>query len=88
MSPNQARQDGKDLMVAFNLWNNAKRNRQYPKLEVGDEVRIMIKKQSHTKGYFPKWSTEKYKITYINGNPYLVNDNKRKVYYRNELLKV
>ena len=75
-------------MVSFNLWNNAKRNRKYPDLKVGDEVRVVIKKDSKTKGYMPKWSTEKYKVIFIKDNNYMINDGKRKVYLRHELLKV
>ena len=75
-------------MVSFNLWNNAKRNRKYPDLTVGSEVRVMVKKTAHTKGYFAKWSPAVYKITYIKNNEYLINDGKRKVYQRFEILKV
>eukprot|EP00969_Alexandrium_andersonii_P062482 2752299-Alexandrium_andersonii.AAC.1 len=38
MSPNQTKQERNPLMVSCNLWNNAKRNRKYPHLKVGDEV--------------------------------------------------
>eukprot|EP00969_Alexandrium_andersonii_P360982 15456574-Alexandrium_andersonii.AAC.1 len=36
--PGQAKREGDKLMVSFNLWNNAKRSREYPDLKVGDEV--------------------------------------------------
>ena len=88
MTPNQAKKEGNKLMVSFNLWNNAKRNRKYPDLKVGDDVRVAIKKDSKTKGYMPKWSIEKHKITFIKNNDYMINDGKRKVYVRHELLKI
>ena len=52
-------------------------------------VRYMKKKQ-HTfkKGYTSSWSKEIYKVTFGNDNQYLVNDNKRKVFNRWELLKI
>ena len=88
MSPNQAKKPGNQLMVSYNIWNKAKRNRQYPDLKVGDDVRVKTIKDSKTKGYDPKWSKEVYKVTFIKGNDYLVNDNKHKTYIRHELLKV
>ena len=64
---------------AFNIWDNVKRNRKYPDIKVGDEVRVMIKKDNKTKGYFPKWSVDKYTITFINkDNEYLINDKENK----------
>ena len=88
MSPNQAKKPGNQLMVSCNIWAKAKRNRQYPDLKVGDDVRVKTIKDSKTKGYDPKWSKEVYKVTFIKGNDYLVNDGKRKTYIRHELLKV
>ena len=41
MRPNQAKKEGNKLMVSFNFWNNAKKNRQYPESNVGDEVRVI-----------------------------------------------
>ena len=78
-----------ELVVAFNLWNNAKRNRKYPKLSLNDDVRVSLKKEvGKTKGYFPKWSKQVYKIIGKDGNDFLINDGKRKVHIRSELLKV
>lgn len=89
MTPNEAKKRGNQQMVSFNLWNNAKRNRKYPELSVGDNVRVMIKKEPGiTKGYMPKWTKEVYQVTFIRNNDYMVNDGKRKVYLRHELLKV
>ena len=38
MTPNQAKKEGNKLVVSFNLWNNAKRNRQYPDISSGSDV--------------------------------------------------
>ena len=88
MSPNDAKKPSNQLMVSYNIWNKAKRNRQYPDLKVGDDVRVKTIKDSKTKGYDPKWSKEVYKVTFIKCNDYLVNDSKRTTYIRHELLKV
>lgn len=40
MSPNQAKKPGNQLMVSYNIWNKSKRDRQYPKMSVGDDVRV------------------------------------------------
>ena len=49
----------------------------------------MVKKEAgKTKGYFPKWTTETYKVMAIDGNSYMINDGKRRLYIRSELLKV
>ena len=88
MTPNQAKKEGNKFMVSFNLWNNAKKNRQYPELKIGNEVRVIQKNDNKTKGYMPKWSKEVYKVTFIKDNDYMINDGKRKLYQRHELLKV
>ena len=75
-------------MASSNLWNNAKKNRQYPELEIGNEVRVIQKKENNTKGYMPKWSKEVYKVTCIKDSDYTIHDGKRKLYQRHELLKV
>ena len=88
MSPNEARKEGNKLTVSYNIWDKAKRDRKYPELKVGDDVRVMLRKDNKTKGTDPKWSTHVYKITFIRGTDYMVNDSKRKVYIRHELLKM
>ena len=56
MSPNDARKAGNKLTASFNIWAQSKKDRVYPELKVGDEVRVMLTKDSKTKGYMPKWS--------------------------------
>jgi hypothetical protein len=50
MTPNPAKKEGKTIMVSFNLWNNAKNNRQYPEIKVGDEVRVIQRRIPEPKG--------------------------------------
>jgi len=55
---------------------------------VGSFVRI-YEPPKHKKGYKSVWSSRVYKITFMNDNGYLIDDfSKRKVFQRNELLKV
>ena len=65
MSPNQARTEGNKFMVSYNIWDKAKRDRKYPELKVGDDVRVMLRKDNKTTGTDPKWSTQVYKITFL-----------------------
>ena len=59
----------------------------YPQIKQGDEVRVMIK-TTFRKQTDNKWTHEKYKVIAITDNHYLINDGKRKLYSRHELLKV
>jgi hypothetical protein len=88
LTPHDARKDGNKLTVSFNIWVKSKRERVYPELKVGDAVRVMLSKDSKTKGYMAKWSKDIYKVIVINEHDYIVNNDRRKVYQRHELLKV
>ena len=88
MSPNDAKKRGNKDVVWFNIWDKAKRNRQYLELALNDHVRVKVKKELTTKGYDAKWSKNVFKIVFVKNNEYLINDGKRKVYLRHEILKV
>ena len=88
MTPNQAKKEGNKLMGSFNLWNNAKKNRRYTDLKVGNEIRVTQKKDKKTKGYMPKWSKKVYNVTFIEDSDYMVVDIQRKLYQRHELLNI
>jgi len=88
MSPNDARKDENNIQVYLNIKQKAQYKRKYPKLSVQDSVRVYQKPTTFKKGYHSAWSKEVYNITFIKDNQYLVNDNKRKVYNRWELLKI
>ena len=72
------------IEVWLNIHNKATFARRYPPLKIGDRVRVSIK----PKGCVSSWSKEVYNITLIKDKQYLVNDNKRRVYNRHEVLKV
>ena len=71
MSPNQAKKPGNQLMVSYNIWAKAKRNRQYHEISLGDDVRVKTIKDSKTKGYAHKWSKEGYKVKCIIDNNHI-----------------
>ena len=88
MKPVDAKKESNKFLVWWNLHNKARKDRKYEPLKVGDTVRTMIKKTTFRKQTDNKWSNETYKITFIKNSDYLINDGKRKVYNRWELLKV
>ena len=73
MSPNDARKEGNKLTASFNIWAQSKKDRVYPELKVGDEVRVMQTKDSKTKGYGPKLTTNTLNVLQTNDHYYLVN---------------
>lgn len=88
LSPKDARKEENSIQVYLNIRNHAEYKRKYPKLSVGDSVRTYVKPHTFKKGYHSSWSKEIYKIMFIKDNQYIVNDSKRKVYNRWELLKI
>ena len=86
MSPYEAKQPKNQIEVSFNNLSQAKYERSYKPLDVGQNVRVMIKKTTTTKGTYAKWSREVYRIIAKKDNEYLINEhNRRKVYLRHEL---
>ncbi len=88
MSPNDARKDENNIEVYLNIRKRAQYQRLYPKLSVGDKVRTTIKKHTFQKGHNSAWSKEVYKITFIKDKQYLINDHRKRVWNRWELLKI
>ena len=88
MSPNEAVLPANALLVAFNLSKHAVKKRRYPDLDVGDRVRVLLGKDPKRKGYMPRWSTEAHRVIVKSDGGFLVDDGKRRVYQRHELLKV
>ena len=90
MSPNDARKDENNIQIYLNIRKHAQYKRSYPKLSVGDLVRTYVKAGSFKKGYNSSWSKDVFKVTFVSDDKkqFLVNDNKRKVYNRWELVKV
>ena len=86
--PNEAKREDNKLKIWLNIQNKTIFNRKYTPLSVGSSVRI-YEPPKHKKGYKSVWSSKVYKITFMNDNGYLIDDfSKRKVFQRNELLKI
>ena len=88
MSPYEAKQPKNKIEVMFNNYSQARHDIKYPLISVNDNVRVRIKHTSKSKATDPKWTREIYKVIHKKNNEYLINNNTRKVYLRNELLKV
>lgn len=79
LSPSDARKPSNKLIVWHNLWSGAKRTRKYTELKVGDKVRVMMRKDPHTRstGYHPKWTDKTYEVKFINkDNEYMLDYEK------------
>ena len=75
--------------VNWNLQNNAKTDRKYPKIPEGDYVRIKINPKRTAKGHEPTFSKEKYNIVAIKDNAYYIPSfHKHRMWLRHELLLV
>ena len=89
MTPNEAKDKKNHFEVWLNIYNNSNFARKYPPLKVGDSVRTYIKKkEGFKKGYESNWSKDVYKVIFYKDKQYLVNNNKRRLYSRHELLKI
>ena len=77
------------LFMAWHLWDSAKRDRTYPKIEEGSFVRIEINQKKTAKGHDPTFSKEKYKIVAIKDGGYFIPSyHKHRLWSRHELLLV
>ena len=91
MTPVQAMKKGNELKAKVNLELNAKRNRKYPDIEVGNKIRIYTKKGRFDKERVPIWSKSIHEVKEITHNNnqlfYTVSDYPRPL-MRHEILKV
>ena len=90
-TPKDARKPSNELKVKLHLNMNAKRNRVYPELSVGDEVKIFRKRKPNEKERKGNWSQSVYTIERIDeklGQKYYFVSNSDRAYLRFELLKV
>ena len=58
MTPKQALDPNNKIQVWLNIKNKASFNRKYERIDVGDKVRVAIKKKTFTKGHDPRFSSE------------------------------
>ena len=93
LTPYQGKQPWNRQNVKASLEGHRKANRSYPKLQIGDSVKVLEKKKQHEKEQVSIWSDKTYEIEDI-GTDYQMNQT---VYYtnyrpdpllRHELLKV
>ena len=89
-TPKDARKPSNELKVKLHLNMNAKRNRVYPELSVGDEVKIFRKRKPNEKERIGNFSQNVYTIEKIDeklGQKYYYVEGNDRAYLRFELLK-
>ena len=64
LTPLQAHEDENALQQKLAFMMQAKKERTYPRLEVGDMVRIKVNKKAHDKEITSPWSKELYKVVF------------------------
>ena len=93
LTPYQGKQPWNRQNVKASLEGHRKANRSYPKLQIGDSVKVLEKKKQHEKEQVPIWSDKIYKVEDI-GTDYQMHqtvyytDSRPEPYIRHELLKV
>ena len=90
-TPEDARRETHQVDVKANLEIRALKNRRYPIINVGDEVKIMRKKKIDEKDRTSNWSTEVFKVLSINeslGQKYYKVSGTEREYLRAEILKI
>ena len=91
MTPKEARKKKNEYAVKLNLEVRALKNRKYPEIKVGDEVRVMRKKAITEKERTSRWLQETYKVIRIEeklGQNYYYLEDRPRPHLRFELLKV
>ena len=91
MTPLEARKKKNEFEVKLNISLQAKRNRTYPEVEVGDRVKIMRKKGISEKERTSHWVKTPQTVKRIDkklGQNYYYLENDSRGYLRHELLKV
>ena len=84
-TPKDARKPSNELKVERNINMNAKRNRVYPDLGAGDEVKIFRKRQPNEKERVSNWSQNVYTIEKIDeklGQTYYYVEGNHRAYLR------
>ena len=91
MTPKEARKPSNELRVRLNLASKAKKNRMYPDLDKGDEVKIFKKRKPNEKERVGNWSSNIYTVERVDeklGQKYYFVNGMERAYLRFELLKV
>ena len=91
-TPSQAKLPKNEFQVKLKISLQAKRNRTYPEIEVGDSVKIMRKKGIGEKERTSHWlktiETVKRIDKKLGQNYYYLENDDKRGYLRHELLKV
>ena len=91
MTPKEARLKRNEYAVKLNLELRALKNRKYPELNVGDEVKVMRKKAITEKERSSRWLSETFTVARIEeklGQKYYHLEGRKRPNLRYELLKV
>ena len=91
MTPKEARLRRNEYAVKLNLELRALKNRTYPELNVGDEVKVMKKKAITEKERSSRYLADTFKVTRIEeklGQKYYYLEGRPRPHLRYELLKV
>ena len=64
-TPKEARKPSNELSVRLNIASSGKRNRIYPDLDKGDEVKIFRKRKPNEKERVGNWSNKVYTVERI-----------------------
>lgn len=66
LTPKEAREKKENEMkVKIKLWTNAERNRVFPEVDEGDEVKIFRKRKPNEKERVSNWSSKRYTVEKI-----------------------
>src|SRR5689334_15020966 len=76
MTPNEVTESNR-RQVLKNIEEKATRKIR-PKINVGDRVRVQLKRKAHDKGYKPKYSKQVYTVEKIEGKYYMIHGLDRK----------
>ena len=86
LTPADATKDANKIQVWLSIYQKSRYNKRYEKIQVGDKVRMMLKKKTFTKDHDPKFSKEVYTVLAVGNDGYLINNpDHRRVWYRHEL---
>ena len=86
LTPYEATKNSNKVQVWMSIYNRSRDNQMYKKIQVGDKVRVMLKKKTFTKAHDPRFSKEVYTVTAVGEDGYLINNpDHRRVWLRHEL---
>ena len=91
LEPIEARKKKNELNIKLKLSMNAKKNRIYPEVDVGDTVKILRKRKPNEKERVGNFTQNRYTIERVDkklGQQYFYVEGNERAYLRRELLKV